>query len=137
MATIWWEAPLAVSAQRARAALRRVDLAQKLFSPVLIDGAMDGDVRTVTFAQGMVVRERMITVDEMRKRVVYSVLGGLFEHHSASMQIVPVDQASCRFVWVSDFLPAERMEMVRPLVELGSAALTRNIESGECGYSCS
>ena len=72
MATIWREAPLAVSAARAWAALRRVDLAHKLFSPVLIEGAMNGDVRIVTFATGLVVRERVIAVDEARQRIAYS-----------------------------------------------------------------
>jgi hypothetical protein len=131
MATIWWEEPLAVSAGRAWAALRRVDMAHKLFSPVLIEGTMDGDIRTVTFANGLVVRERVITVDEKRRRIAYSVLGDRFEHHSASMEIVPVGPANCRFVWVSDFLPDERAEMVRPLVEQGAIALAKNIESGE------
>jgi hypothetical protein len=129
MATIWWEISIAVSAETAWAALRRVDLAHKLFAPVLTEGRMDGDIRTVTFANGLVARERVITVDEPRKRVAYSVLGEVFEHHSSSMQIVPVDGASCRFIWISDFLPDERAQMVAPLVEQGSAALARNIES--------
>lgn len=127
MATVWWEIPIAVSAETAWAALRRVDLAHELFSPVLTAGTMDGDIRTVTFANGLVARERVITVDEARKRVVYTVLGGVFDHHSASMQITPIDEVSCRFLWISDFLPDERAQMVAPLVEQGAAALAKNI----------
>jgi hypothetical protein len=129
MATIWWEAPISVSAEQAWATLRRVDLAYNLFSPVQTEGTMCGDIRTVTFASGLVVRERIVTVDEARKRVAYTVLDDLFDHHSASMQIVPVDGANCRFLWISDFLPDERTEMAAPLVQQGSAALIRNIES--------
>ena len=47
------------------------------------------------------------------------------------MQIVPVDGGNCRFVWISDFLPDERAAMVQLLVEEGSAALVKNIQSGE------
>ena len=130
MASIWWEEPIAVPAERAWAALRRVDLVHMLFSPVLVNGAMDGNVRTVTFANGLVVHERIVAVDDAHRRIAYSVLGDRFDHHSASMQIVPVDQTSCRFVWISDFLPDERAQLVQPLVEQGSRALAKNIETG-------
>lgn len=54
----------------------------------------------------------------------------MFEHHSASMQIRRIDDTSCLFVWVSDFLPDARIEVVQPLVEQGARALARNLESG-------
>ena len=130
MASVWWEEPIAVPAERAWGALRRVDMAHKLFSPVLVDGTMDGNIRTVTFANGIVARERIVAVDDERRRIAYSVLGDRFDHHSASMQIVPVDQSSCRFVWISDFLPDERAQLVQALMEQGSRALAKNIEAG-------
>jgi Polyketide cyclase / dehydrase and lipid transport len=128
MATIWWEEPVAVSADKAWAALRRVDRAHELFAPILVGGIIEDGIRTVTFANGLVARERIVTVDESRQRVVYSVLGDTFEHHSASMQILPVDEANCRFLWISDFLPDERVGTVQPLVQQGALALVRNIE---------
>lgn len=134
MATIWWEQPVAASADRAWAALRRVEKAHELFAPVLSDGSMQGDVRTVTFANGLVVRERIVTIDEPRRRVAYTVLGDTFEHHLASMQILPVDEGNCRFLWISDFLPDNRAETVRPLVEQGARAFASNVE-GSSGAS--
>ena len=130
MATIWWEEPVAVGAEAAWSALREVGLAYRLFAPVLVDGTIDGNVRTVRFADGLTVDEKIIAIDEARRRVAYTVLGDMFEHHSASMQVVPVDDASCRFVWISDFLPDAMAETVRPLVEQGSRALAKNIEAG-------
>ena len=128
MSSIWWEETVAVPADIAWDSLRRVDLAHELFAPVLVDGRISGDVRTVTFANGLVVRERIVDVDEARRRISYTVLDGVFEHHSASIQIVPIDAKSCRFVWITDFLPAEKSDMVKPLVEQGSKAIARNIE---------
>lgn len=128
MATIRWEEPVAVPTAKAWALLRRVDRAHELFAPVLVAGSMEDDVRTVTFANGLVVQERIVTVDDQAHRIAYTVLGEMFEHHSASMQILPVDDAMCRFVWISDFLPDERTETVRPLVEQGSRAFAKNIE---------
>ena len=130
MATIWWEEPVAVEAEVAWSALRQVGLAYRLFAPVLVDGTIDGDVRSVRFADGLTVDEKIVSVDETRRRVAYTVLGTMFEHHSASMQIAPVDEASCRFIWISDFLPDAMAETVQPLVEQGSRALAKNIEAG-------
>lgn len=129
MASIRQEEIVRVSAEKAWAALSDVGMPHLLFAGVLVDGHIRDDVRTVTFANGMIVRERIIDIDEKTKRVAYAVVGDLFEHHSASMQIVPDGAGRCRFVWISDFLPDERMEMVAPLVEQGSRALVCNLEA--------
>jgi hypothetical protein len=56
------------------------------------------------------------------------VLGDTFDHHSASMQIVPIDDRTCRFVWISDILPDERSALVGPLMDQGIKALVANVE---------
>ena len=130
MATIWWEQAVAVPAAVAWAALRRVDRAQVLFSPVLVDGCMHGEVRELVFANGLQVKERIVSVDEQRRRVAYSAQGAPFEHHSASMQVVEDARGGCRLIWVSDFLPDTLEEAVRPLVIEGAAAFAANLEAG-------
>ena len=130
MATLRREEIVKVSAEKAWSMLRNVGKPQVLFSGVLVDGFIEGDIRTVTFANGMLVRERIIDIDETNRRVAYAVLGDLFEHHSAFMEIFPDGEERCRFVWVSDFLPNERMELVKPLVEQGSRMLVFNLEAG-------
>jgi len=129
MASLRREENVDLSADRVWAALRDVGNAHRVFAGVLADSSIDGDVRTVTFANGMVVRERIVDIDDVERRLVYSVIDGMFEHHSASMQVVPEGEGTCRFVWVSDFLPNDRMAMVAPLVDQGSQALVRNLEA--------
>ena len=109
--------------------LRQVGLAHELFAGVLVDGRVDGDLRTVTFANGMVVTEQILGVDEPSRRVAYSVIDGPFEHHAASMQVI-ADGAGSRVLWFSDFKPDALSEMVTPLMEAGLAALKRNLEGG-------
>ena len=57
MATIIKDIALATQADKAWAMLREVSAADKAFPGVLTACRMDGDVRTVTFANGLVVRE--------------------------------------------------------------------------------
>jgi hypothetical protein len=129
MAAIHHEESLAVDAADAWAALRQVGHAQRLFAPVLSEGFIEGDVRTVTFANGMVVREHVLDIDEARRRVAYTVLDGpgLTFHH-ASMQVLDDGPGRCRFCWITDFLPAEAAGALTPLIQQGSAALKTNLE---------
>lgn len=131
MASICHETRLDLSAEQAWSALREVGLAPRLFAGVLADGRLDGDVRTVTFAGGMKVRERIIDVSDERRRVAYSAIEGTpMTHHNASMQIVPDGEGRCRFIWTADFLPHDFGEQMLPLVQQGAEALKRNLESG-------
>lgn len=129
MASIHREAILEISSERAWAALRDFGNAARAFAGVLVKASVEGDVRTVTFANGLVAQEQLVDIDDDRQRIAYKVLGAPFTHHNASMQIVAENAQRCRFVWISDFLPNEVAPAVLPLVEEGCRALKRNLES--------
>src|SRR5207253_2586062 len=74
MASIHQQTAVEISAEEAWAAVRLVGEAHKLFAPVLLDGRLEGEIRTVRFANGKVVRERIIDVNDERRRVAYSVV---------------------------------------------------------------
>lgn len=125
MATIISEVAIAADANTAWALLRDFGQAHRAFPGVLTACRRDGDVRTVTFANGMEVREQLVTLDEARRRIAYAVVGGRFSQHSASMQVIADADGTSRFLWVSDFLPEEAQSIVRGLVEQGTEAFCR------------
>ena len=131
MACIRAELTVDVDARTAWAALRRVGEAHALFAPVLTECRLEGGIRTVRFANGMVVRERILDVDDERRRVAYAAVDapGMTFHH-ASMQVVEDGPNRCRFVWITDFLPAEVRDNIAPLIEQGAAAFQRNVQRG-------
>jgi hypothetical protein len=106
MASMTQQVTVTVDADRAWAALRDVGRAKALFSPVLVDSSLDGDVRTVRFANGMVLRERILDVDDARRRVAYTALDapGMAYHH-ASMQVIDAGPGRSEFVWLTDAIP--------------------------------
>lgn len=127
MTSIYRELVLDTDATHAWNALRDpVDVA-RAFAGVLVDCTLDGDVRTVTFANGNVIEERIVAIDESRMRIAYTILGGRFEHQHASMQILSEGVGRCRFVWQSDFLPDTRREVVERLMDAGCDAFARNV----------
>jgi hypothetical protein len=132
MASIHRETVVEVGVERAWAVLRSVGSAHELFAPVLSAGELNGDGRRVRFANGTVVNERIVDVDDGQRRVAYSALDapGLQYHH-ASMQVLDEGPGRCRFVWTTDFLPPEASATLIPLIESGSNALKVNLEAGK------
>ena len=130
MASIHEQLAVEVGPDEAWAALRLIGEPHKLFAPVLVDGQLDGDTRTVRFANGMVVQERILDVDDERRRVAYSALNvpGMTYHH-ASMQVLGAGPHSCLFVWITDFLPPDVAGNLAPLIAQGANALKTNLEA--------
>ena len=122
MASFRTETIIARPASEAWGRLRDAGQAHTLFPGVLTACALDGDVRTVTFADGTVVKERIVTIDDGAMRLAYGVLER-FEHHASSMEIAPVNNGQCRFTWISDVLPDAAVERVAGLMKKGTAAL--------------
>ena len=128
MASIHKEVPIAAPAEEVWAALRDAANVHRLFPGVLVDSRLEGDTRVATFANGLVVRERIVAVDDNRRRIAYAVLREGVVHHSASMQVLAEGQGRSRFVWTSDFLPDGLAASFGPLVDQGAAAIQRAFE---------
>lgn len=130
MASITRRTTVGVAAETAWLALRNVAGADKLFAPVLTDCQLSGDARTVRFANGLVVHERLIDVDDGERRVAYTALDGPgMTYHHASMRIEHAGSGHCLFVWTTDFLPEEAGTNLSSLIEQGASALKRNLEA--------
>jgi hypothetical protein len=127
MTSIYREVVLQTGAAKAWQALRDPLNLTNVFAGVLTAVSFDGEVRTVTFANGNVAQERMVSVDDHRMRLAYTVCGERFSHHHSSIQIEPLSDSQCRFVWISDFLPDSLHAFVEPLVDAGCAAVARNL----------
>ncbi|PVX71620.1 SRPBCC family protein [Paraburkholderia unamae] len=127
MATLYRDIPVETAAEDAWAALRDPANVARVFAGVLIDVRTENELRWVTFADGTVIEERMIAVDDAHMRIAYTVVGGRFEHHHATVQVVAQTPQQCRVVWISDFKPDERASAVEPLMDAGCAALKRNL----------
>ena len=134
MASIRREVTLEVGAEAAWAALREPGRVHEAFAPVLTASELDGDVRTVHFAAGMTVRERILDVDEEHRRIAYAALdvAGVQYHH-ASMQIEIAGPGRCQFVWITDVVPDAAGAAITPVVEAGVAAFARNVGAAPAG----
>ena len=109
MASISKHIPIDADADTVWAALRDVGNAHHVFGPVLTDCRFDGDdTRVVTFANGMVVHERIVDVDDDARRLAYTVVDGPFTHHHATFAVTAEPDGTSVLAWVSDLLPRRR-----------------------------
>jgi hypothetical protein len=89
----------------------------------------DADVRVVTFADGVVVHERFVELDDAERRIVYGVVGGSVQpdHDTAQMQVVPED-GGCRFIWTRDLRPDELAPGFQVAMDRGAEVIKRTLE---------
>ena len=131
MASITKRIPLDADADTAWAAVRDVGHAHHLFGPVLTDCRLeDDDTRVVTFANGMVVHERIVAVDDDARRLAYTVLDGPFTHHHATFAVAAEPDGTSVLTWVSDVLPNDVAPMVDGLMHQGALAAQHALGRG-------
>jgi carbon monoxide dehydrogenase subunit G len=129
MATIVKDIQVSVVPELAWDALRDVGrIHERLVPGFVSDCRLEGDIRVVTFGDGKVVRERIITVDDERRRVVWSALGEPFEHYNASVQVFALDGGRTRLSWVADLLPNELEAPIGAMIEQGLVVMKQTLE---------
>ncbi len=90
----------------------------------------DGKVRIVTFGNGMVLREHMISHDADTMRIAWSAESEQWTHHNASLQIFAVGEDQCEAVWTADVLPHAAGILMEQFLTAGLAAMKAHMENG-------
>ncbi len=88
---------------------------------------VDGDARIVTFANGMVAREPIISVDDDRRRLAWSAEGARTTHYNAVLQVF-ADGSRARVVWTIDLLPHEMSGPIAAMQDQALAAMKQALE---------
>lgn len=115
-------------------AIRAVDsLHTRLVPDFVKDTKMEGDVRIVTFFNGMVVKEPIISIDEKHRRLAWAAIGGQLSHYNASVQVFDGENGGSRIIWIADLLPNEAEGAIRSMIDLGAAAMKRKLDSTQPG----
>jgi len=134
MASIRKEILLRARPESVWAAVRDVGAVHTRLAPgFVVDTRLEDDARIVTFANGLVARELIVDVDDEARRLVWSVVGGRFKHHNASLQVFDDGDARTRLVWIADLLPNEIAGDIRALIEQGSNVMKRTLEIAPAG----
>lgn len=87
---------------------------------------VEGEHRYLTMADGWVVHELIVSLDDDTRRLAYAVVEGsrpALTHHHASFQVFADGPDRTLLVWITDLLPDEREPEVRPRIERGAEVM--------------
>ena len=129
MASLYKEIRIAAPASAIWDAARDLGaLHTRLVPGFVIDTQLEPGARLVTFFNGMKLREPIITVDDERRRLVWSASGGATTHYNAVLQITAEGEGS-RVQWTSDFLPESLSDTLSGMQDQGLAVMKRTFEN--------
>ncbi len=94
-------------------------------STVMLDDTST-PTRRVTFASGLVLDEAIVAIDDVRRRVVWSIRG--VEHHNGALEISEHEHGA-RVVWTADVLPATLAEEFSPLMAADLETMKTHLEA--------
>lgn len=99
----------------------------RLVPGFVVDTQLEPGARVVTFANGLRLREPIVTLDDARRRLVWAAEGGATKHYNAVMQVVAEGEHTVVH-WTSDFLPDSVEATISSMQDQGLAAMKRAFE---------
>jgi hypothetical protein len=131
MASIHHDIVIAAPPEAIWSAVRAVDRLHDLLVPGFVAatemlGGESVPVRRVTFANGQVVDEAIVSIDDDRRRLVWTVRQ--FEHHNGVLTVTEAE-GGAGVSWTADLLPDALASTVSPMMAQGLAIMKAHLES--------
>ena len=130
MATLHKEIEIAAPRALVWDALRDIGaLHTRLVPGFVVDTKLDGsDARIVTFGNGMVVREPILSIDDDRHRLAWCAESDATTHYNAVIEVLEAP-GGCRVVWTTDLLPNAAEAPITGMQEEALAPMKRTLEA--------
>lgn len=132
MATIRKEFHLNVAIEEVWDALRDFYAVHERLAPgFLVALEREPGARVLTFFDGSVAREVLVSIDEAQRRLVYTIPSERLQYHGASAQVFPDGKGGCRFVWITDLLPDAMAPYISSQMDEGVKAMIKTLEKAK------
>ena len=124
MATIRSEIKTAARAVDVWSAVRDIGaLHTRLVPGFVTDTTLERGARIVTFVNGVVLREPIVTIDDEARRLVWTHEGGRAKYYNGALPVSVAQDGSTSVVWTADFLPDDLDAYFGRAIEAGMAAM--------------
>ena len=89
----------------------------------------DGSARVLTFSNGSVMREELVSADDSSRRLVYAICTSeRLKHYQGAAQVFAERENRCRFVWIVDVLPEEMAGYIDSQMNLAVPLMKKRLE---------
>jgi len=100
----------------------------RLVPGFVVDTKLEPGARVVTFGNGTVVREPIVTIDGASRRLVWTAEGGRTTHYNASVQVFSRSDETTAVVWIADFLPDAMRGQIAAAMEAGMTVMKKTLD---------
>jgi polyketide cyclase/dehydrase/lipid transport protein len=129
MATIRSELKTRAPPSEVWSAIRDIGaLHTRLVPGFVVDTKLEPGARVVTFVNGTVLREPIVTLDDEARRLVWTHEGGRARHYNGSLQVSELADGVTSVVWTADFLPDDIGGYMSQAIQTGMAAMQRSLD---------
>ena len=130
MASIRREILTAAPLAEVWASARDVDaLHRRLVPGFVVDTKLEAGARVVTFGNGMVVREPIVSIDDAARRLVWSAEGGRATHYNAALEVLAGAGEMTRVVWTVDLLPDDMAPAIAAAMDAGMIVMKKTLDA--------
>src|SRR5580693_1662359 len=129
MATIRSELRTRARPSEVWSAIRDVGaLHTRLVPGFVVDTKLEPGARVVTFVNGTVLREPIVTLDDQMRRLVWTHDGGRAQHYNGALQVSELGEGTTSVVWTADFLPDDISSYMSQAIDAGMAAMQQSLD---------
>jgi len=130
MATIRSEIKTRARPSEVWSAIRDIGaLHTRLVPGFVTDTRLEPGARVVTFVNGAVLREPIVTLDDEARRLVWTHEGGRARHYNGALEVSELSDGTTSVVWTADFLPDDISAYMSQAIEAGMAAMQRTLDA--------
>lgn len=104
-------------------------LHRRLVPGFVVDTKLEAGARVVTFGNGMVVREPIVSIDDAAHRLVWSAEGGRTTHYNAALEVMAGAGAATRVVWTVDLLPDDMAPAIAAAMDAGMSVMKKTLDA--------
>jgi len=128
MTTMYKEVSIAAPREFVWNAMKDIGaLHTRLVRGFVVNTQLEGTTRIVTFRNGLIVREPIISIDDRRYRFAWAAEGGPATHYNAVVELAALPDG-CRVGWTTDFLPDDIEPTISAMQDEALAAMKRTLE---------
>ena len=129
MGTIRSELKTRAPAAEVWSAIRDIGALHTRLAPGFVtDTKLEPGARVVSFADGRVLREPIVTLDDHARRLVWTAETERVRHYNAALQVAEIADGMTSVVWIADFLPDDIGGALAKMIEAGMAAMQRSLD---------
>lgn len=101
----------------------------RLVPGFVTDTKLEPGARIVTFGNGAVIREPIVSLDDAAMRLVWTTADSKFTtHYNGSVQVSPGPDGGARVVWIADFLPDEAGGIIEGFLKSGMEVMKATLD---------